>query len=159
MIPISCVLIETERVRQIREEGWTAKHDDSHVKGELAEAASSYADLAAYQSQVPAAAIDQRRPMGWPFESKWWKPSSDPLRNLIKAGALIAAEIDRLIRLDAQPQMVINILPNPQPTELHIAYEVLEHPRASEEGNCPNLGREAEIETHEEAASRRGVQA
>lgn len=33
---------------------------------------------------------------GWPWESKWWKPSNDPIKNLVKAGALIAAEIDRL---------------------------------------------------------------
>ena len=29
---------------------------------------------------------------------EWWKPSIDPVRNLAKAGALIAAEIDRLQR-------------------------------------------------------------
>ena len=33
---------------------------------------------------------------GWPWDKKWWKPSDDPIKNLIKAGALIAAEIDRL---------------------------------------------------------------
>lgn len=33
---------------------------------------------------------------GWPWDMKWWKPSKDPIKNLIKAGALIAAEIDRL---------------------------------------------------------------
>lgn len=37
--------------------------------------------------------------MGWPFNRKEWKPSSDPIRNLVKAGALIAAEIDRLHRV------------------------------------------------------------
>lgn len=33
---------------------------------------------------------------GWPWDYKWWKPSDDPIKNLVKAGALIAAEIDRL---------------------------------------------------------------
>jgi hypothetical protein len=33
---------------------------------------------------------------GWPWDQKWWKPSDDPVKNLVKAGALIAAEIDRL---------------------------------------------------------------
>lgn len=33
---------------------------------------------------------------GWPWDMKWWKPSDDPIKNLVKAGALIAAEIDRL---------------------------------------------------------------
>jgi len=32
----------------------------------------------------------------WPWGSEWWKPSKDPIRDLVKAGALIAAEIDRL---------------------------------------------------------------
>ena len=34
----------------------------------------------------------------WPWSDKWWKPSDDPVRNLVKAGALLAAEIDRLQR-------------------------------------------------------------
>lgn len=37
---------------------------------------------------------------GWPWDNKWWKPSDDPIKNLIKAGALIAAEIDRLNAID-----------------------------------------------------------
>lgn len=36
---------------------------------------------------------------GWPWAAKWFKPSDDPIRNLVKAGALIAAEIDRLQKL------------------------------------------------------------
>lgn len=38
------------------------------------------------------------RSSDWPWHSSWWKPSDDPIRNLVKAGALIAAEIDRLQR-------------------------------------------------------------
>jgi hypothetical protein len=38
-------------------------------------------------------------PSSWPWDYDWWKPSDDPIRNLTKAGALIAAEIDRLNRL------------------------------------------------------------
>jgi len=37
-------------------------------------------------------------PAAWPWEWDQWKPSLDPIRNLEKAGALIAAEIDRLRR-------------------------------------------------------------
>ena len=77
-------LIAKERQRQIEAEGWTPEHDDQHVHGELADAAACYVD---------------GNPVGWPWDEKWWKPSSDPIRNLAKAGALIAAEIDRLQRL------------------------------------------------------------
>lgn len=34
----------------------------------------------------------------WPWATDWWKPSDDPITNLVRAGALIAAEIDRLLR-------------------------------------------------------------
>lgn len=34
-----------------------------------------------------------------PWDAEWWKPSADPIRNLEKAGALLAAGIDRLIAL------------------------------------------------------------
>ena len=38
---------------------------------------------------------DQRIPKSWPWEKSWWK-SGARLNDLIKAGALIAAEIDRM---------------------------------------------------------------
>jgi hypothetical protein len=97
-------LITAERQRQITGEGWTPEHDDTHNAGELAEAAACYTDLAAYQSANPGSTLDLRRPMGWPWAASWWKPSSDPIRNLAKAGALIAAEIDRLQRLEAHDE-------------------------------------------------------
>jgi hypothetical protein len=98
--------IGRERARQISEEGWTLEHDDAeNSEGELAEAASCYADLAAFQAMASKAGHsrgikpDKRRPLGWPWTITRWKPSPDPIRNLEKAGALIAAEIDRLVRL------------------------------------------------------------
>jgi hypothetical protein len=37
----------------------------------------------------------------WPFTEHWWKPTpNNRIRELEKAGALIAAEIDRLLRLE-----------------------------------------------------------
>jgi hypothetical protein len=36
----------------------------------------------------------------WPWDESWWKPG-DRIRELAKAGALIAAEIDRLNRIAA----------------------------------------------------------
>ncbi len=37
---------------------------------------------------------------GWPWFDGWKPDLSDPIRNLVKAGALIAAEIDRLATQD-----------------------------------------------------------
>lgn len=95
-------LIAAERERQIAVEGWTPQHDDGHATGELAEAAASYTDLAAYQVSAPSSLVqfvrEYRPPLGWPWDAAWWKPSDEPIRNLAKAGALIAAEIDRLQR-------------------------------------------------------------
>lgn len=81
-------LIAEERNRQIEKEGWSPEHDAQHYRGELAIAACLYADI--------YAETKTKVPYGWPWEDKWWKPSKDRIRNLTKAGALIAAEIDRI---------------------------------------------------------------
>lgn len=85
-------LIAAERERQVSQEGWTAEHDDAHDRCELVEAAICYADS--------SMTVDTSVPLRWPFDEEWWKPSPDPIRNLVKAAALIAAEIDRLKRLE-----------------------------------------------------------
>jgi hypothetical protein len=100
------ILIERARQqRQITQEGWDAEHDSEHTDGELAQAAACYANLAAdlvshdYDCDFTDAAQYASR-HDWPdsWDRAWWKPSPDPVRNLVKAGALIAAEIDRLQR-------------------------------------------------------------
>jgi hypothetical protein len=86
---------------QTNGEGYDHKHDDSHSGGELAFAAVGYALHAAYQSATKPEYKNVRTdyvPVGWPWEAAAWKPSSDRIRNLVKAGALISAEIDRLQR-------------------------------------------------------------
>lgn len=100
-------LIERERLRQVKSEGYMAWHDDQHAHGELALAGALYAlddDRRAYI----ALAIDSfddpplRTPVDWPWEDEAWKPTPDDrVRELVKAGALIAAEIDRLLRAQA----------------------------------------------------------
>jgi hypothetical protein len=88
-------LIAAERQRQIEVEGWTLEHDDiAHDTGALLEAARSYLWVAA-----PPSLGRPAPPTGWPWDRASWKPSVDPIRNLVKAGALIAAEIDRLQRI------------------------------------------------------------
>lgn len=94
--------IAEERQRQLDVEGWTKEHDNKHDGGELADAAVCYADLAAAQVRGATAGelreeyIDGFSEIDWPFEDEGFKPSENPIRNLEKAGALIAAEIDRL---------------------------------------------------------------
>jgi hypothetical protein len=85
-------LIAAERKRQIEEEGWTAEHDSQWEKGELAEAAAAYA-IHPFQD---AAFINWRKLL-WPWDIEWYKPETDRIHELEKAGALIAAEIDRLL--------------------------------------------------------------
>lgn len=82
-----------ERRRQIEAEGWTPEHDDAHNNGELAEAAGCYA----LHHNDPGL---KGAPAWWPWHAAWWKPA-DPRRNLIKAGALILAELERLDRASA----------------------------------------------------------
>lgn len=89
-------LIAAERERQIKKEGWTPEHDDGHGDFQLSVAARCYLIAARRQAKSLPKSFDQ--PLIWPWSWHWWKPSHDPIRNLVKAGALIAAEIDRLLR-------------------------------------------------------------
>lgn len=90
-------LIAEERQRQINEEGWTAEHDAAHELGELANAAAYYALTDESIHFMDRDWGDDMHLHIWPFELKWLKRSPDNrVRDLQKAGALIAAEIDRL---------------------------------------------------------------
>ena len=92
-------LIAQERDRHVWDEGWTAEHDDQHPHGEMAMAGTCYArhaatcpyidNIKAYRSAPP--------PPDWPWGPEWWKPKQ-PQRDLIRAGALMAAEFDRIDR-------------------------------------------------------------
>jgi len=95
-------LIALERRRQVEEEGFTAAHDDDYLAGDLTYAGLCYAAYA-IQSSNNRANFKNLLPSSWPWNFKWWKPGPDDSDNsrrleLIKAGALIAAEIDRLQR-------------------------------------------------------------
>ena len=101
--------IAAERQRQRDVEGWSEQHDDAHTRGEIAEAAAAYAVRASGNDEVYAAL--GRRPLHaksnagwvtlsgllWPWDRKWWKPTNRR-QDLVKAGALIVAEIERLDR-------------------------------------------------------------
>jgi hypothetical protein len=84
--------ITIERQRQIEAEGYSPEHDDEHRDGELMDAGMCYflygTDRGAFRGD--------HVPVSWPW-GDCWKPST-PWRNLVKAGALMRAEKDRLKR-------------------------------------------------------------
>lgn len=85
-----------ERRRQVEAEGWAPEHDDEHGDGEMAAAAACYA---MQEAKVAWKRSDVDAPVRWPWPwaMSWWKPAGHR-RNLVKAGALILAEIERLDR-------------------------------------------------------------
>ena len=86
-----------ERERQKTVEGWTAEHDDKHNTGDLAKAAACYAVAASWpdSNRLSKGAL----PLGWPWDAEGFK-STTRRRDLVKAGALILAEIERIDRLE-----------------------------------------------------------
>lgn len=95
--------IATERKRQVEQEGWTECHDDEHGNAQLAQAAAAYAYHSAastYSDPETQERVAERAELLWPWAQRWWKPR-DARRNLVKAGALILAEIERLDRAAA----------------------------------------------------------
>ena len=88
-----------ERLRQVDDEGWSPEHDDQHAVGELAKAAGCYAWIAGQSDELRL--IFDAPPPTWPWDREWWKPT-DRRRDLVKAGALILAEIERLDRIQRE---------------------------------------------------------
>lgn len=92
--------IAAERKRQVEKECWSLEHDDAHSFGEMARAAACYAipqSMLDYRVQNPGAGsvFNLIWPPQWGHE--WWKPK-DRRRNLVRAAALLVAEIERLDR-------------------------------------------------------------
>lgn len=102
-------IIKEERERQINKLEYTANRDKEYLLGELAIAGSVYAKPPFLREmRVDPLEVDlpePQKPVGWPWSAKYWKPCpNNRVRELAKAGALIAAEIDRLLRLPAPPE-------------------------------------------------------
>lgn len=87
--------IAAERLRQIKSEGWTPEHDDEHDAGQLIAAAATYCLEATFDG--PKAAGRWFNSL-WPWDRRWFKREGGRRRMLVKAGALIVAELDRLDR-------------------------------------------------------------
>lgn len=95
-------LIAEERQRQISVEGYDRQHDAQHTVHEFILAAGAYVSAACTDyrketgGQVPG--VLEYKNIGktiWPWDEKTFKPTNS-LRDLVKAGALIASAIDRL---------------------------------------------------------------
>ncbi|XAI96541.1 hypothetical protein [Microcystis phage Mae-JY35] len=103
--------VMAERRRQVDAEGWTPAHDDTHADGAMARAAGLYAlvsgsDTTTYRNAQHGRHRRDGSPLNdyhaaamrlWPWDWSWFKPTSRR-RDLVKAGALILAEIERLDR-------------------------------------------------------------
>jgi hypothetical protein len=92
-------LIAAERERQVTEEGYTAEHDAGHARELISagRAYASHAEIAVVEGlDGPLWSATWARVNGWPWAGQHWKPTGDPVRDLVKAGALIAAAIDSL---------------------------------------------------------------
>jgi hypothetical protein len=93
--------IRAERGRQIVSEGYTAEHDAGRASA-IALAAFGYTQHAAatlargltLEESLAAGREAGLIPDWWPWRVQDWKPTGDPVRDLVKAGALIAAAID-----------------------------------------------------------------
>lgn len=90
------IMILHERARQCRELGYDSKHDDEHDRCELISAAVAMA-LAAKEELTGKR---QGALLHWPFQVREFK-HKPAVEMLVKAGALIAAEIDRLGRVES----------------------------------------------------------
>jgi hypothetical protein len=93
--PTSEVLVSIahERRRQLSKLGWSRDHDDSHTGGELARAAACFA--------APRYVYSNTWPWGWAAEPEQEAPDR---RQLVKAAALLVAEIERMDRLNDKEQ-------------------------------------------------------
>lgn len=101
----------SERQRQITKEGWTTEHDDAHNDRVLAMAAQCYVGHYVGRSWLVTQSDDKESglleyqseevPNNWPehWDDASWKPKN-PRSDLVRAAALIIAEIERIDRLE-----------------------------------------------------------
>lgn len=100
----------TERKRQVEVEGWSTKHDDEHKSGGMAVAAACYA----IGDRTGLRGIIDKQLWAWTgWASSWFKPK-DTRSNLVRAGALILAEIERIDRAEAagEPKVYADFVGN-----------------------------------------------
>jgi len=92
-----------ERWRQIDEENHAPAADDRYTDFQLGKAAAAYLGHAIVKDKTRASNAAREFPPGiWPWDPQWWKPR-DRRSDLVRAAALIIAEIERLDRAAAKP--------------------------------------------------------
>ncbi|MDJ1398384.1 hypothetical protein [Pseudomonas aeruginosa] len=96
-VPQAWLDVQAERRRQVEAENWTPEHDDQHSDGQMAQAAGCYALHAGGIGTDWPDGIRNGSALFWPWDEEWWKPKS-ARENLVRAGALVLAEIERLDR-------------------------------------------------------------
>ena len=89
-------LIVEERKRQVEEEHYTSTHDMTHEEDDLACAGAWYALPQSVRDAIEGSAEISAHWVIWPEQWDFKPTPNDRVRELVKAGALIAAEIDRL---------------------------------------------------------------
>ena len=100
-------MVVRERSRQTTVEGYTPAHDDEHTGGQLALLAAAYALQAGPMKEKRNRPLRNAQSSIIEFLEKSWgheetdydifKPK-DPIRDLVRAGALILAELERRLR-------------------------------------------------------------
>lgn len=87
-----------ERRHQVEDLRYNTAHDDQHDQKEIARAAGGYVHHYIYRTGVPGS-VYQADPMPptWPWDEIYWNPQT-PREDLVRAAALIIAEIERIDR-------------------------------------------------------------
>jgi len=95
-----------ERQRQINQEFYSIENDDEYKENELVRAAACYTNNVVsrgwtYSSFDPETYQSEEAPDFWPWDLDFWKPKN-PRADLVRAAALLIAEIDRMDRAQEQ---------------------------------------------------------
>lgn len=93
--------VVSERQRQQLVEGYTTDLDDNYTHNEMTAAAVGYAQHVVSRGWVHSFDNENYQsetcPSIWPWDEKYWKPKS-PREDLVRAAALLIAEIERIDR-------------------------------------------------------------
>ena len=98
-----------ERQRQINQEFYSTENDDEYEQNELLRAAVCYAENVVRRGWVfdsnfgPDVYQEEEVPDLWPWDLDFWKPKN-PRRDLVRAAALLIAEIERIDRTTGASQ-------------------------------------------------------